>query len=158
MLEDEVKDVLPAFWKTYKKEVKKNKRFTKSHLVRAAKEGDTWKDHLGTFLQLVIDISDGKSKNIISNKRRAKELEKANATKCDLLSEFVLADQSQWLATLAEGEEEERDKMRNIISSAGDQICNQKQWQGKTIDAPEVKIDFQLTRVVDPELTNPDDM
>ena len=126
--------------------------------MRAAKDGDKWKDHLGTFLRLVVDISDGKSKNIISTKCRAKELERAKATKCDLLSEFVLADQSQWLAALAEGEEEKREKMRAIISSAGDQICNQKQWQGKTIDAAEVKIDFQLTRVVDPELTNPDDM
>ena len=59
---------------------------------------------------------------------------------------------------MAEGEEEKREKMRAIISSAGDQICNQKQWQGKTIDAAEVKIDFQLTRVVDPDLTHPDDM
>ena len=126
--------------------------------MRAAKDGDTWKDHLGTFLRLVVDISDGKSKNIISTKRRAKELKRAKATKCDLLSEFVLANQLQWLAVLAKGEEEKREKMRTIISSAGDQICNQKQWQGKTIDAAEEKTDFQLTRVVDPELTNPDDM
>ena len=155
MLEDEVRDVLPAFWRTYKKTTK---RFTKSHLVRAAKEGDTWKDHLGTFLQLVVNISDGKSKTIISTKRRAKELKRAKATKCNLLLEFVLADQSQWLAALVKGEEEKREKMRAIILSSGDQICNQKQWQGKTIDAAEVKIDFQLTFVVDPDLTHPDNM
>ena len=126
--------------------------------MRTAKDGNTWQNHLGTFLLLAVAISDGKAKNIISNKRRAKQLERAKATKCDLLSEFVLAGKSQWLATLAEGEEEKRDKMRALISSAGDKICNQKQWQVKTVNASEVKIHFRLTRVVDPENTHPDDM
>ena len=73
----------------------------------------------------------------------------SKATKCDLLSEFVLADKSQWLATLAEDEEDKRGKMCAIISSAGDKICNQKQWQAKPVDAAEVKISFQLTRPID---------
>ena len=62
------------------------------------------------------------------------------------------------MATLAEGEEEKREKMRALILSAGDKICNQKQWQVKTVDASEVEIHFRLTRVVDPENTHPDDM
>ena len=94
---------------------------TKSHLVRPARDGDTWQNHLGTFLLLVVAISDGKAKNIISNKRRAKQLERAKATKCDLLSEFVLAGKSQWLAALAEGEEEKCEKICTIISSMSGQ-------------------------------------
>ena len=59
MLEDEVKAVLPAFWKKYKKTIT---NFTKSHLTRPAKDGDTWHNHLGKFLLLVVAISDGKEK------------------------------------------------------------------------------------------------
>ncbi len=82
MLEDEVKDVLPAFWKTYKRTIN---GFTKIHLVRMAKDGNTWKNHLGKFLLLVVANSDGKAQNVISTKRRAKQLKTAKATKCDLL-------------------------------------------------------------------------
>ena len=155
MLEDEIKAVLPAFWKSYKKTIK---QFTKSHLTRPAKDGDTWKNHLGKFLLLVVAISDGKAKNVISSKRRAKQPEAAKATKCDLLSEFVLADKSEWLATLAEDEEEKLASMGSLISSVGSETSSQKRWQAKTVDISEVKIDFRITRAVDPELTHPDDM
>ena len=155
MLEDEVKAVLPAFWVLYKKTITK---FTKSHLLRAAKDGDTWKNHLGKFILHAIAISDGKEKNNISTKHRAKQLETAKATKCDLLSEFILADKSEWLSTLAEGEKDKLDLMRSIISSAGTEIPNQKRWKAKTVAVSEVTIDFQLTRAVDPEHSDVDDL
>ena len=109
MLEREVRIGLPAFWKHYKKTIPNNK-FTKTHLLRAAKESDTWKTNLGKFLLLVGQISDGKAQNTISTKRRAKELEK-DAKKSDLLLEFVKADESEWLAISEEGKEDELDKV-----------------------------------------------
>ena len=59
MLEDKVKASLPAFWEKYKKTIT---NFTKSHLTRPAKHTDTWHNHLGKFLLLVVAISDGKEK------------------------------------------------------------------------------------------------
>ena len=69
MLEGEVKRIVPAFWKLYKKKVNS---VTKSHLTRSAKNRDTWKTNLGRFFTLVGAISDGKEKNAINFKGRAK--------------------------------------------------------------------------------------
>ena len=67
------------------------------------------------------------------------------ATKCDLLSEFVKADKSEWLALSVEDEEDELDKMRSIMTSNGIDISSHKRWEMKKVETKEVKIDFILT-------------
>lgn len=125
MLEREVKAIVPAFWAKYKKHVK---TFTKSSLLKPAKTNDTWQTNFGKFLGLVSSISDGKSANTISSKRRAKQLEKA--TKFDLLSEFIKVDESDWLV---------------------------KRWVMKKAETEEVKISFRLTRAIDPNAEDGED-
>ena len=44
------------------------------------------------------------------------------------------------------------------MESNGSEISSHKRWQMPKANTTELKIDFQLTRVVDPENTNPDDM
>ena len=95
MLEDKVRNVLPAFWKTYKKTIPDNK-FTKGHLLRPAKSGDTWQTNLGKFLLLVGQISDGKAPTTISTKRRAEVLEKDAKNATFLLNSLRLTSQSGW--------------------------------------------------------------
>ena len=155
MLADEIKRVVPAFWKEYKKTVS---TVTKSKLTGSAKSGDTWKTNLGRFLNLVSAISDRKEKNNISSKRRAKQLEREKATKCNLLAEFIKAEKSEWLIMAEEGAEDKLAKMRAVMESNGSEISSHKRWQMPKANTTEVKIDFQLTRVLDPENTNPDDM
>mmetsp|Transcript_32396 Transcript_32396/g.78413 ORF Transcript_32396/g.78413 Transcript_32396/m.78413 type:complete len:101 (-) Transcript_32396:707-1009(-) len=53
---------------------------------------------LGSFLARIVKISEGKAENTVSTQRRAAQLISEKATKCDLLSEFVKADKSEWLA------------------------------------------------------------
>ena len=144
MLEREVRNVLPAFWKTYKTTIPNNK-FTKSRLLRPAKESDTWQTNLGNFLPLVSQISDGKAANTISTKRRAKELEK-DANKCDLLVEFIKADESEWMAIFEEGKEDELDKVRSIFESNGAEISSLKRWEVKRKAMAAVVVSFNLTR------------
>ena len=144
MLEREVMNVLPAFWKHYKKTIP-NKKFVKSHLLKPAKDNDTWKTNLGKFLLLVGQISDGKAPNTISTKRRAKELEK-DAKKCDLLAEFIKADESEWLAISEEGKEDELDKVRSIFESNGAEISSLKRWEVKRKEMAAVTVHFRLMR------------
>ena len=143
MLQSELKLIIPAFWKEYKKHIT---NFTKSNLMRNATAGDTWKTNLGLFLNTVVDISDGKAKNTISTQRRAKQLEKSK--KCDLLSEFVKADRSEWLAITEEGQEDELDKVRSIFMSNGTEISSHKRWVMNNAETAEVKISFELTRAI----------
>jgi hypothetical protein len=79
---DEVKSVLPHFWKHYRKSAKKNK----TDLLQSAKESDTFKTNLGKFLDLVEKITQKKEKDIISKPRRAKQLEKG--TELEYLQEY----------------------------------------------------------------------
>ena len=149
-LERKVKAVVPAFWAKYRRSISK---FTKSNLLKASKDTDTWQTNLGKFLSLVLSISDGKAKNTISTKRRAKQLEKA--TKCDLLAEFIKADQSEWLENLEEGKEDELDKVRNLFESNGSEISSHKRRKMKDPKTRELKISFQLTRpIIDSEASD----
>jgi len=144
VLEREVKAILPAFWAKYKKSVRK---FTKTNLLKASKSTDTWETNLGKFLSTVTAISDGKAANTISTKRRAKELK--NATKGELLVEFVKADRSEWLATLEEGKEDELDKVRNLFESNGAKISSHKRWEMNKAETKEVRISFRLTQIIE---------
>ena len=83
--------------------------------------------------------------NTVSTQRRAAQLISKKATKCDLLSEFVKADKSEWLALSAEDEEDELDKMRSIMTSNGIGISSHKRWEMKKVETNEVTIGFSLT-------------
>mmetsp|Transcript_32404 Transcript_32404/g.78434 ORF Transcript_32404/g.78434 Transcript_32404/m.78434 type:complete len:101 (-) Transcript_32404:708-1010(-) len=67
-------------------------------LAKPATSNDTWRTNLGSFLARIVKISEGKAENTVSTQRRAAQLISEKATKCDLLSEFVKADKSEWLA------------------------------------------------------------
>ena len=61
-----IMNVLPAFLKTHKITIPNNK-FTKSHLLKPAKENDSWQTNLGKFLLFVSQkITDGRTANTIS--------------------------------------------------------------------------------------------
>ena len=93
-------------------------------------------------------ISDGKATHTISIKRLAKQLEN-NATKCDLLAEFVKADKSKWLEISEEGKAVELEKVRSIFESNGTDVSTLKRWDMKRTDMATVTIIFCLTRARD---------
>ena len=101
---------------------------------------------------------------MISSNRRAKQLEREKATKCDLLAEFIKADESEWLAMSEEGEEDKLAKIRSLIESYGSEISSHKRWQMPMANTTELKISFKLTRMRradgddDDELIRPEDM
>ena len=155
MLKRELELVVPAFWKEYKNHIGQS-RLTKTMLAKPATSNDTWRTNLGLFLALIVRISEGKADNTVSTQRRAAQLISKKATKCDLLSEFVKADKSEWLALSAEDEEDELDKMRSIMTSNGIDISSHKRWEMKKVETKEVKIDFNLTHA-HTDMDNDDD-
>ena len=144
MLKTELELIVPAFWKKYKNHIGQL-NLTKAKLVKPATSNDTWRTNLGLFLALIVKISEGKAENTVSTQRRAAQLISEKATKCDLLSEFVKADKSEWLALSAEDEEDELDKMRSIMTSNGIGISSHKRWEMKKVETNEVTIEFSLT-------------
>ena len=71
---------------------------------------------------------------------------KKDAKKCNLLVEFVKADESEWMAIFEEGKEDELDKARSIFESYGAEISSLKRWEVKRKEMAAVVIDFHLTR------------
>jgi len=70
---DELKRVFPVFYKLLKKE-KKGKKLVKGEITSGK---GTYKTSLLLFCKLVVDISKGKEKNILSSKSRLKVLKRA---------------------------------------------------------------------------------
>ena len=140
VIERELKAGVPCFWRHFRKNFK-----SKSALLKAAKPSDTYKTNFGLFLKLVDKIGDKKAENIISTKARAKVLNSPNVTRCDLLAEFIKADQSEWLANAEEEEEDAIEKVRSVIASNGAEISNHKRWQAQGGEIIQQTIDFHLT-------------
>ena len=102
---------------------------TKTSLLRAATPTCTERNNLRKFIKLVRDIADGKVPNTLSTKRRADELQKAKATKLDILAEFAKVEDSIYLSVAEEKDAQKHAPMRAVIESFGTEISGHARYQ-----------------------------
>ena len=149
---DELKKVLPLYFKLINKEAK-GKQLTKSSVMKGKAPVKTG---ITTFLEQVSKIADG-APNTLSTKKRARELKRANASGATMMKEFVKLEFSASLKRKEKKEAEKHKLMRGVIEDCGTDL--KEEWQTDKITIERLTISYRHPPMIeDEDLMDEDEM
>ena len=148
---DEIERVCPCFWALLENEMtdlpdKEKKKLMRKSSILSSKDG-TYKTSLVQFFKLVIQISEGKKENTLSEPARLTELTAAKVTGEALVREFIKADNSQ---EMAERETEVKHvAMKGVIASTGTEISSHQRWKRESLNIERRTTKYKAPRTDD---------
>lgn len=143
---EELKKVLPLYWKLINKEAKgKGKKLTKTSVMNGKAPVETG---IAKFLDDVSKIADGAT-NTLSTKTRARELKRADASSITLMKEFVKHKHSASLKRKEKENAEKHKTMRGVIKDCGTDL--KEEWQTDEINIERHTISYRHPPMIDEE-------